>query len=629
MKKVVKKLTVIFVVVLIIGGGAFGYEYFNRKKKPTYDFIVAKKETLIQEVSVTGRVKSAESVDLAFEKNGKVAKVNAAVGNKVVASQILIELNNAELKAQLLQAKAGIDGALAQKNQYQAALETQQAKLEEIKKGTRPEEIKMAETKVVNTEKALINAQSNLEKTLKKANSELSKAQQVKTDAQTNLTNITNKANTELANLYKDAKNILNGAFSMADDAVNTKTSEMFTGDTSDNPQLNFSTYNPQNKSKAESARQSAGAMLKRLKEKINNLTTDYPVLDAALENAEEYLSSIRDSLAVINEAVNDARGVAATTVSTYQTNISTGRTNINTALSNVIDQQTSIAVQKQTNTNNIDAAQSELNASQATLTLQEATNQSNVSNAQTNLTTAQNTQASAEDELALKKAGSTPEQITAQEALVKQARANISSQDAKIKEAEANYQNYQAQFEKTLIRSPIDGIITKFEAKVGEIVSANANIISLISINQFEVDAFIPEADIAKVKIGDVAKTTLDAYGSDVVFETKVIKIEPAETMIEGVATYKTTLQFTQNNERIKSGMTANLDILTNKKENVIAIPGRAIISSNGNKVARLLQGKKLVDVNITTGVRGSDGRVEILSGINEGDKVITFMEE
>ena len=146
-----------------------------------------------------------------------------------------------------------------------------------------------------------------------------------------------------------------------------------------------------------------------------------------------------------------------------------------------------------------------------------------------------------------------------------------------------------------------------------------------MISTNKYEIEANVPEADIAKIKVGNTADVTLDAYGNDVRFNVKITAIDPAETVIEGVSTYKTTFQFTAEDGRIKSGMTANLDILTDKKENVIAIPSRAVITKGADKIVTVLGNNILKEVKVTLGLRGSDGNVEIVSGISEGDKVVT----
>jgi HlyD family secretion protein len=145
-----------------------------------------------------------------------------------------------------------------------------------------------------------------------------------------------------------------------------------------------------------------------------------------------------------------------------------------------------------------------------------------------------------------------------------------------------------------------------------------------LISTSPFEIEVNIPEADIAKVNIGNEAKVTLDAYGSETIFKAKVVSIDPGETVLEGVATYRTILHFLEDDKRIRPGLTANVEILTDKRENVIAIPWRAIMTKDGEKFVRVLEGNEVKEVKVKTGLQGSDGNVEIIEGIREGDKVI-----
>lgn len=206
--------------------------------------------------------------------------------------------------------------------------------------------------------------------------------------------------------------------------------------------------------------------------------------------------------------------------------------------------------------------------------------------------------------------------------------KAEIISKEATIRSYQAAVQTIKAQLSKTVLYSPISGVVTEQNAKRGEIVGANEAIVSIISIAQFEIEANITEVDIAKVEIGDAASVTLDAYGNDVVFDAEIIAIDPAETIVEGVATYKTTFRFAEKDGRIKSGMTANIDVLTDRRENVIAVPQRAVITKDGYKIVRLLRGKIIEERKVITGLRGSLGNIEIIEGVESGDKVIIFLE-
>ena len=184
----------------------------------------------------------------------------------------------------------------------------------------------------------------------------------------------------------------------------------------------------------------------------------------------------------------------------------------------------------------------------------------------------------------------------------------------------------------KNNLRSPITGIVTKQSAKEGAIVGANENIVSVISEGEFEIDALVVEADIIDLEVGDKATLSLDAYGEDVLFEAIVIDIDPAAELIEGVANYRTTLEFVEgveSDERIRVGMTADIDLVTAEREKVISIPQRAVIFKEGKKVVRVLEGGVLREVEVEIGITGGRGQIEIISGIEEGDVIVTAIKK
>ncbi len=575
-----KKRTIIFAIIIFVL--VVGYFSLRNKKGQDYDFIIAQKSNLSQEVNVTGQVKPIESVDLGLEVSGKVDKIYVKVGDKVILDQLLVSLDSSELKMQLLQLGAELESAQANLAQYQAAADVQQAKLDELKQGSRPEEIQITETKAINAEKALVDSQENLE-------------------------NVRDKANIDLLNLYSDIEDILYDSYSKADSAVNEQMDEMFSNDSSDNPELTFFTSDSQGKIDVEQLRKTATEVINSLKDDLDNVAseTDFVILDNFLTNTKNNLLVIRDLLSSLNDVVNSAINLSQTIINTYKSNISIAQTNINTALSNINSQEQLIASQKIVNQNNIATAQSSVNTYQNALLL-------------------------AEDELVLKQSGATEEQTKAQEALVSQAKLNIVSQQAQVKRAQVNLQSTNIQLLKMELRTPLEGVITKQEAKVGEIISANSSFIAIISDNNFKIEANIPEVDIAKIELDDSAKVRLDAYESNVIFEANLMSIDPAETVIEGVSTYKVIFHFTKEDERIKSGMTADIDILTDERQDIIAVPSRAILSKNGDKFVRIVgSGEIISEIKVVTGLKGTMGQTEIIEGIAEGDKIITILKE
>jgi HlyD family secretion protein len=508
-KKIFKRIILPVIILAIIAGGYF---YFTGGKETAYNFASVKRADLVQEVSVTGTVKPAQEVDLAFERSGKVSEIYVKVGESVVAGEILAVLDNSELSAKLAQARA--------------SLATEEANLDEYLRGTRQEEIAIKEA-------------------------ELEKARQ------------------DLKNYYNSAVNVVYDGYNKAEDAVRTQTDEMFAND-EDNPVLVFSTA-AQTKLNAEAQRKALSDILDAWILEINSTGQDATeeILNPLLSSGRSNLLSARGFLDVMMDAVNNSVSLSQTTVNSYKANVTSARTSVSLAITNINTQEQNIASQK--------------------ITVQRIQN-----------------------ELDLKLAGKTPEEIAAQEARVRQARANVL--------------DYESQVAKNTLRSPIKGVVTKQNVKVGQIAPANSELISIISQLDFQIETNIPEADIAKIKVSDEAKITLDAYGNDVVFTGRVAEIEPAETVIEGVSTYKATLEFGQEDSRILSGMTANIDIISAEKKNVLVLPYRAVTIKDSGKFVSILHidGEALIEKKIETGIRGTDGNIEIVSGLNEGEKVV-----
>jgi len=106
-----------------------------------------------------------------------------------------------------------------------------------------------------------------------------------------------------------------------------------------------------------------------------------------------------------------------------------------------------------------------------------------------------------------------------------------------------------------------------------------------------------------------------------DTIFAASVVSIDPSQTQKDGVATYKTTLQFTSDDKNLKDGMSANVVIITNKKENVISIPQGLLKIKDGKKIVTVKNGENIIEKEVQIGDISSSGQVEIISGLNEGD--------
>jgi len=196
--------------------------------------------------------------------------------------------------------------------------------------------------------------------------------------------------------------------------------------------------------------------------------------------------------------------------------------------------------------------------------------------------------------------------------------------QVARVEGARATLLNYRSQLSKSYLISPINGIVARQDTKIGQVVSSLSSIASVIS-KKFEIEAYIPEVLISGVSVGNPASITLDAYGNQEIFTAKITHIDPAETIRDGVSTYKVKLEFTNQDNRIRSGMTANINIETFRKDGVLLLPERAVISKNGESFVYMLRkNNQQVKTPVTIGEKDSQGNVELISELPGDSELI-----
>ncbi len=241
--------------------------------------------------------------------------------------------------------------------------------------------------------------------------------------------------------------------------------------------------------------------------------------------------------------------------------------------------------------------------------------------------------------------------QLAEQRLEVKSAGTNtdLDVQKANVESAQAGIGSAQAMIAKTIIRAPFDGVITKIDIKEGEISSPNTPVVGLLNDGEYQIETFVSENDIAKLSVDQKAKVTLDAYGRDQYFDATIISVDPAETIKDGVSTYRTKIQFTQKDPRIKSGMTANIEIETDRRQGVLSIPQSALFLEKGVKKVNVLVKTNCYNGNATTspeivaacsaalddseaiqittiktGEIGNTGDIEVLEGITADQYII-----
>ena len=218
----------------------------------------------------------------------------------------------------------------------------------------------------------------------------------------------------------------------------------------------------------------------------------------------------------------------------------------------------------------------------------------------------------------------------SAAQAAVAQAQANLNLQNASARPAdlgiaEAEVASAQAKLQNSEIIAPISGVITQQDAKIGQVASLGTPLVSIISEGQFEVDAQVPETDIGKVAMGNIVVLSFDAFPGET-FKGKVFYIDPAETITQGVVDYKIKVSLDVPDPRMKSGLTANLGIQTKEDTAVLILPQYAILENDQGSFIETLSNNKVLTTPVQLGIQDDNGKVEIKSGVTEGEQVLNI---
>ncbi|MEK7062432.1 MAG: efflux RND transporter periplasmic adaptor subunit [Patescibacteria group bacterium] len=155
----------------------------------------------------------------------------------------------------------------------------------------------------------------------------------------------------------------------------------------------------------------------------------------------------------------------------------------------------------------------------------------------------------------------------------------------ARVDQIKSSILALESSLQKSQIVAPFAGVVSKQEAKVGESVTVGEGLVVLISDNDIYIEANVSEINVGKIQNGNKAKIELDAF-PDEFFEGQVAFIDPAETIVDKVVNYKIKILLLETkfpNERnlvsLKSGLTANVKITANEKQNVLSVPIYTII--------------------------------------------------
>lgn len=252
-------------------------------------------------------------------------------------------------------------------------------------------------------------------------------------------------------------------------------------------------------------------------------------------------------------------------------------------------------------------------------------------------------------------------QQLDTAKATYEVAAANFTAAQAALLQAQANYKIAKFNLDHTRILSPLNGVVITREVNTGQTVAASFQTPDLFDIaedlTKMESDTNVVETDIGKVKIGQKAAFTVDAY-PDTIFHGTVAIIRNAPMVIQNVVNYDVIIYVDNKDMKLKPGMTSYVTIDVGKKENILMIPNAALRFAPKNsdtiirnyslhhklpdwvkapdeetqrrewyritKVWRYKDGQ-FIPVPIQTGIRDNYYTQLIKGDLKEGDEVVT----
>ena len=170
---------------------------------------------------------------------------------------------------------------------------------------------------------------------------------------------------------------------------------------------------------------------------------------------------------------------------------------------------------------------------------------------------------------------------LNAARATLQVAQAQVRNAEATASQREAALQSARIALARTIIRSPVDGVVIKRAVEPGQTVAASLQAPELFVIAQnlrdMQVDTAIDESDVGRMRQGQRATFTVDAFPGRT-FEGSVEQVRKAATNVQNVVTYNVVVTFQNADGQLLPGMTANVRVATETREGVLMVPNAAL---------------------------------------------------
>lgn len=597
-----KRVWAVIVLVLLVGGYAYGRS--KAPKGPFYDTQPVTQGAVKQTVEATGQVVPQARIDLSFKNGGKIVALPVTVGARIKKGDILATVDSTDAQLNVRRAASTVSLALANLRAREA--------------GETAETIRIAQASVDQAKANYQKAVNDLEATKRSVEDEYNVATIAADTAQKNLDNALNSNDQTVVNGYVSLKNSLQNA-------VGPIQTGLADGDILlgvDNQSESYRYYQTLGAGdsvslqgaknlypSAKAARDAAFQSVRGLPAQATNLQIRQAAetVKDGLEKTQRYLDLVQRALTATVASAN----FTATEIASKKSLIDADRVSVGAQLTTVTSALQLATGNELARTTSLDQLRNAVETAKANVRIAETSRTNKVRAAESAVQIQATVVASAQASLDQRKAP--PRAV------------DLGALRAQVQDAQTAYTQATERLNDTQIIAPVDGVVTEVNPKIGEQVMAGAKVIGMIAEEKFTIEALIPESDIAKVNVGQSATTTLDSFGDTQPFSGTVASEYPDQTKVQDAVYYKAIIGIETQGKDVKPGMTANVTILTAERPvTTLTIPSRAVRQVDGKSSVQVLVNGAPEDRFIVTGLRADEARIEVLSGVSEGEQVI-----
>jgi RND family efflux transporter MFP subunit len=200
-------------------------------------------------------------------------------------------------------------------------------------------------------------------------------------------------------------------------------------------------------------------------------------------------------------------------------------------------------------------------------------------------------------------------------------AAAQLELARAQLMQSEARLQELRFTLANTVITSPVNGFVARRAADPGAYVSQNAPVADVVDISRVRLVANIVERDMRRVGAGDSAKVEVDAFPGEA-FSGRIARVAPV--LDPSTRTAQIEVEIPNPSNRLKPGMYARVNLTIEQRQNALVVPANAVVDRDGQRGVFLADNNTAAFRPVQVGIEDT-GRVEILGGVTEKDRVVT----